>query len=143
MTIHRFSETSRLTFLLFPEKVGLGELPDFGTAASKNVGTNLDQIPDMSAFASALSNAQSGSGWYRLPTTDGKGLLLQMMLCVSAGAGNANYNFPIPFPNYVYAMAVLPGWSGGSVVNGGTLTKTNSQFYTNGAFSFSVIAIGR
>ena len=25
MTIHRFSETSRLTFLLFPENVGLGE----------------------------------------------------------------------------------------------------------------------
>lgn len=121
----------------------MGDLPDFGTAASKDVGTDLSQIPDMSAFPSSLSGVQSGSGWYRFPTPDGKGLLLQMMLCVSGGAGNANYNFPIPFPNYVYAMAVLPGGSGASVVNGGTLTKTNSQFYTNGAFSFSVIAIGR
>ncbi|EKO0934696.1 hypothetical protein PX575_000178 [Escherichia coli] len=33
------------------KKVGLGNLPNFGTAASRDVGTGADQIPDMSSFS--------------------------------------------------------------------------------------------
>lgn len=113
------------------------------TAALKDVGTAVGQIPDMSEFTSMVGSAQSSNGWYRLPTSDKKGVIIQWMLCSSSGAGKAVYNFPSPFPNAVFAMAVIPGGTGSSVVNGGALTTTGSEFYTNAAFTFSIIAIGR
>ncbi|HDG1667409.1 TPA: hypothetical protein PFE31_001657 [Kluyvera ascorbata] len=63
MTIHRFSETSRLTFLVFPEKVGLGELPDsFGNAASKNVGATAGTVAagDDSRIVNAVQPSNPG-----------------------------------------------------------------------------------
>lgn len=63
MTIHRFSETSRLTFLLFPENVGLGELPDsFGDAASKNVGITAGTVAagDDSRIVNAVQLSNPG-----------------------------------------------------------------------------------
>ncbi|MCZ3383898.1 hypothetical protein O3S68_16580 [Kosakonia sp. SOY2] len=113
------------------------------TAALKDVGTGIGQIPDMSSFTSSIGSTQSSSGWFKLPTPDGKGLLIQWMLCVTAAAGHATYNFPTPFPNNVFAMAMVPGGSGSSVVNAGGLTNSGAEFITNGAFTFSVIVVGR
>ncbi len=45
MTIHRFSETSRLTFLLFPENVGLGNLKYGAPLIGELVEWPLEQMP--------------------------------------------------------------------------------------------------
>ena len=77
MTIHRFSEASRLTFLLFPENVGLGE------AAKRDVGTGTNQLPDMSSFAKSDSRER---GWYLLPN----GHIHQYGIVVLSAVGTFN-----------------------------------------------------
>lgn len=74
-------------------KLGLGNLPKFGTAATKNVGTGTGQIPDMSSFV-GLNGA---SGYKYLPG----GTLIQWgtIATVSSPAGYTTGTFPIAFPN--------------------------------------------
>ncbi|MDU1195365.1 hypothetical protein [Kluyvera ascorbata] len=78
---------------LNPQKVGLGSLPTFGTAASKDVGTGANQIPDMSYFAASLER----NGWEKLPS----GKIRQWGYVTLSGYEGPpeTFNLPIPFPN--------------------------------------------
>lgn len=71
-----------------------------GEAAKRNVGTGVNEIPDMNSF-------QSGSGWFKLPS----GHIIQ---CGSVGVGNPNAqaftntaNFNIPFTTDVYGVIAI------------------------------------
>ncbi|MGT5871436.1 phage tail-collar fiber domain-containing protein [Escherichia coli] len=66
-----------------------------GTAATRNVGTGANQIPDMGAFASNLGSAGSlnGSGSLRLPG----GYLRQWGAAVANANGDVTVNFPVAF----------------------------------------------
>lgn len=70
-------------------KNGLANL-GLGTAATRNVGTGTNQIPDMSSFTNQLAV----NGYQKLPG----GLILQFMT-VTATATAAYYNLPIAWPN--------------------------------------------
>ncbi|MBY7250397.1 gp53-like domain-containing protein, partial [Enterobacter roggenkampii] len=83
MTIHRFSETSRLTFLLFPENVGLGDVAKAGVAGG----------------------LLASDGYITLPLIIGgvkTNVILQWVTGPTAGAETVNYpnvTFPVTFPN--------------------------------------------
>lgn len=64
-----------------------------GTAATKNVGTGANQIPDMSKFASLLS---TNAGYQKLPS----GLIIQWgtVNTPSTGAGSIDVTYPIVYP---------------------------------------------
>lgn len=63
-----------------------------GTAASRNVGTGTNQIPDMSSFQFSITG---DNGYFRLPN----GIIRQFGFVVGAAAGAVtNVTFPIPFP---------------------------------------------
>ncbi|YCI30115.1 phage tail protein [Erwinia sp. PK3-005] len=72
----------------FLKNLGLGE------AAKRDVGTGLNQIPDMSSFG-----AGKGSTWYKLHPSG----LIEMGGAIavngSAQAQKITVNYPIPFPN--------------------------------------------
>lgn len=70
--------------------LGLGDLPNFGTAASKNVGTGAGQIPDMSSFASQLGNPAV----FEFPN----GLIIQTGT-INITSGNQSITLPRAFPN--------------------------------------------
>ncbi|MBS9422509.1 phage tail protein [Photorhabdus caribbeanensis] len=99
----------------FVKNLGLNE------AAKREVGTGINQIPDMSSFTSSLVQ----SGWQKLPS----GLIEMWGIArVSAGGrpdlGYLN-NFPIPFPNKCFNITLThndwdpraAGIFGASVVN--------------------------
>lgn len=111
---------------------------ELGSAATANVGTGANQIPDMNSFTSLLSATQGGSGWMKFPG----GLIIQWYTAAKTGAGAQTFNFPIPFPNAFLSDSVTAGGSGGNVVNGGNVTKTSREFYSNAALSISVISVG-
>ncbi|HDG1720227.1 TPA: hypothetical protein PFE21_001491 [Kluyvera ascorbata] len=92
MTIHRFSETSRLTFLLFPENVGLGE------AAKRAVGTGENQIPDMSSFPLTVTGDLSSR---KLTTKLPNGLILKAVNGNADSNGWFSLNFDTPFPSEI------------------------------------------
>ncbi|MBC1189269.1 hypothetical protein HII27_26920, partial [Kluyvera sp. SCKS090646] len=71
---------------------GLGSLPTFGTAASKDVGTGAGQIPDMSSFPCLLEE----NGWEILP--NGKIKQWGLVQMSSSEGGNKVVPLPIPFP---------------------------------------------
>ncbi|MFU0867958.1 phage tail protein [Kluyvera ascorbata] len=101
------------------QNLGLGNLPTFGTAASKDVGTGTGQIPDMSAFASL----KDANGWLKLPG----GMILQWGRAIEA----ASINFPIPFPTACLCLQANKlaetGAGIGSVENGTpTVVSVNS-----------------
>ena len=75
-------------------KVGLGELPDsFGSAASRNIGTGTNQIPDMNSFTASLEQ----NGWEKMPS----GKIRQWGYVTLSGYEGPpeTFNLPIPFPN--------------------------------------------
>ncbi|HHN9538687.1 TPA: phage tail protein [Escherichia coli] len=89
--------------------VGLGE------AAQRNVGTGINQIPDMASFAVSLANP----GWTRLPN----GLMLQWGE-TPTGATSRSINFPVPFTAAVFVVCHFDaGWSSAS--NGSKWGATN------------------
>ncbi|WP_181945956.1 MULTISPECIES: gp53-like domain-containing protein [Enterobacteriaceae] len=78
---------------LNPQKVGLGELPDsFGSAASRNIGTGTNQIPDMNSFTASLEQ----NGWEKMPS----GLIRQWGYVTMSGYEGPpeTFNLPIAFP---------------------------------------------
>lgn len=83
--------------------LGLGDLPDFGTAAGKDVGTEAGQIPDMSSFASL----QAVSGWQKLPS----GMIIQWG-ATTIYDGKIT-SLPLAFPNAFCAVTCSsnPSWS--------------------------------
>lgn len=99
--------------------LGLGNLPTFGTAASKDVGTGTGQIPDMSSFTSL----KSANGWLKIPG----GMIIQWGSAVES----ATINFPIPFPTACLCLQANKlaeaGTGIGSVENGApTVVAINS-----------------
>lgn len=139
MTIHRFSEASRLTFLLFPENVGLG------TAAKKNVGTASGQIPDMSSFVSAgASNVFSSiviAGNRRIMEGIGSGTFVNGVL---------SFTLPLAYPDPGFTFIPTDVGAGvvvyaaqsvsGSVVN--IYGKNTGGGVLNGSFGFKYMAMG-
>lgn len=86
-------------------KVGLGE------AAKRNVGTEANQIPDMSSYA-------SGSGWRKMPD----GSIEQWGGIRFPGEHepvSANVSFPIPFTQTPDIIIVFDGGFGGGNMWGG------------------------
>ena len=99
-----------------------------GTAATKDVGTGENQIPDMSSFG-------SGSGWSQLPN----GKLLQWGT-YTGSATSGTINFPVPFPSSVGRVIMsLSGTSAdaGSIAyvvqDDNSLSKTSFFFRRAGA----------
>lgn len=139
MTIHRFSETSRLTFLLFPENVGLG------TAAKKNVGTASGQIPDMSSFVSAgASNVFSSiviAGNRRIMEGNGSGTFVNGVL---------SFTLPLAYPNTGFTFIPTDIGSGvvsyaAAIVSGSVVTiygKDANGNMLNASYGFKYIAMG-
>ncbi|PQQ41583.1 phage tail protein [Photorhabdus luminescens] len=83
----------------FAKNLGLNE------AAKREVGTGVNQIPDMSYFTANLT----GSGWQKLPS----GLIEMWGFVLANGYGSlkAGYlnNFPIPFPNACLNITLTHG----------------------------------
>lgn len=111
-----------------------------GTAATKNVGTGSNQLPDMTSFAASLS----GSGWQKLPG----GLIIQWGQVLSNSGGFAPWTYPIAFPNacfHVYTSAFV-----GASANNFTLTEignpgltaVTTACYVNGVQSSTAGQVG-
>uniref|UniRef100_UPI0036DC4CF0 gp53-like domain-containing protein n=1 Tax=Photorhabdus sp. RM322S TaxID=3342825 RepID=UPI0036DC4CF0 len=83
----------------FVKNLGLKE------AAKREVGTDINQIPDMSSFTANLTS----SGWQKLPS----GLIETWGFVLANGYGSleAGYlnNFPIPFPNACLNITLTHG----------------------------------
>ncbi|MCC8457956.1 gp53-like domain-containing protein [Photorhabdus aegyptia] len=83
----------------FAKNLGLNE------AAKREVGTGVNQIPDMSYFTANLTS----SGWQKLPS----GLIETWGFVLANGYGSleAGYlnNFPIPFPNACLNITLTHG----------------------------------
>ena len=79
----------------------MGNLPTFGTAASKDVGTGAGQIPDMSAWT---SNNGTGSGWRKSPD----GTLVNFGYASAPTAGPVSITFPAAFPNGIRSVSITP-----------------------------------
>lgn len=76
------------------EYLGLGE------AAKRGVGTDNNQLPDMSSFAASLS----GNGWQKLPS----GLIIQWAQILSNSGGFAPWTYPIAFPSACLQVYATP-----------------------------------
>ncbi|MCT8341894.1 phage tail protein [Photorhabdus kleinii] len=83
----------------FVKNLGLNE------AAKREIGTGINQIPDMSYFTANLTSA----GWQKLPS----GLIETWGFVLANGYGSleAGYlnNFPIPFPNACLNITLTHG----------------------------------
>lgn len=76
--------------------VGLGE------ASRRDIGTGLNQVPDMSFFASAFGGA---NGYCKLPN----GVILQCAAISGIPAGGSlEVTYPIPFPNLMMFVIAAP-----------------------------------
>ncbi|WP_343711503.1 phage tail protein [Kosakonia radicincitans] len=111
-----------------------------GTAATKNVGTGANQIPDMSAFT-------SGANWFMLPG----GFIVQFFTALMADTSAATkvVSFPFAFPNGAISVVAThngsqPGIAGIFGIN--NLSKTTFQSYTSvtpqGSIGAFIIAVG-
>lgn len=85
----------------------MGDLPDFGTAASKDVGVGTGQIPDMSSWT---SGGNATAGWRKSP--DG---FIEQWGKLSVSGADLVVTLPIPFPNGVYTVIATadPAYSNG------------------------------
>lgn len=75
------------------EYLGLGNLPTFGTAASRDVGTEANQIPDMSSFSASLSSF----GYQKLPS----GVIEQWVRVENSTGTSGSVALPMTFPNAI------------------------------------------
>lgn len=80
----------------FLQNLGLGNLPTFGTAASRDVGTGANQIPDMSSFTSLTGPV----GAISLPG----GFMLQWINFVVGQGGKSTVAFPTSFLSQIYSV---------------------------------------
>ncbi|MDN0095841.1 gp53-like domain-containing protein [Yersinia rohdei] len=115
---------------------------ELGTAATRNIGSGTNQIPDMSLF-----NFNSGvSGYQILPS----GLILQWGTVTTTAANTfAAWTFPIPFPNVCRTYFAMTENGGGAPYYAGRalsslITKTQALVSCNynGTASNSCLAIG-
>ncbi len=118
MTIHRFSETSRLTFLLFPENVGLGEL----------------------ALAGTMTGVFDTNGYLKIPAIIGgvkKTLIIQWGQGNNAPSATSQTSYPIPFPEKVFQVIPIGFQVAGNQQSYVTLNSTTplDKFTWNGFFA--------
>lgn len=120
------------------KNLGLGDL---GTAAKRNVGTGINQIPDMSSFGAQLAQ----NGYFSLPG----GVVVQYGQWSWTGNNvTANVTLPTAFPNQLlWGMAAFNGSQGGtpdnvyvSGGNRGVITLTHAG--DNGAGNARWICVG-
>lgn len=105
------------------------------TAAKRDVGTGVNQIPDMSSFAGVFAT----SGYQKLPG----GLIIQWGWASTSTAGTT-HNYPIAFPNSAFVVLSSDSWVS-SLEYIATQTLSNSQFMAKGSNvtpGFSFLAIG-
>jgi hypothetical protein len=79
-----------------------------GTAATRNVGTGANQIPDMSSFLTNIKSSPAGLYHY-LPS----GLLIQFGN-IAASSGDVTTTFPVAFPNACLKVMATQSYSAGS-----------------------------
>ena len=83
-------------------KLGLGNLPTFGTAASKDVGTGAGQIPDMSAWTGSFGANESAGTWYKMPN----GIIVQEGISTPpSSSGQSIITLPIPFTSRILSYS--------------------------------------
>lgn len=118
-----------------------------GTAATKNIGTGANQVPDMNSF-NGYKGGSVTNGWQALPS----GLIIQWYTGTHPGDSTAwSYNFPIPFPNaFLGDTAVVAGATNNrSYINGSTSSNTSRSWIVTkdnpsagGPVSLTSIAFG-
>ncbi|WP_354676428.1 phage tail protein [Citrobacter portucalensis] len=101
-------------------KSGLRTYLELKSAAQRDIGIGINQIPDMNSFPTELNN----SGYQKLPG----GLIIQWGR-ETIPAGGIFVNFPIPFPNIVFSIAL------GAAGDSSAIITANG--YQNNGFSFS------
>lgn len=105
-------------------------IASLGTAASRNVGTGTNQIPDMSSFQFSITG---DNGYFRLPN----GVIRQFGYVINATPGAiTNVTFPIPFPTKRFAQ----GYSMASPSTGAT-TQSVLQFIAPSLTGFGMANI--
>lgn len=92
-------------------------------AASRTIGSGLNQVPDMGLFASSGTH----SGYQKLPG----GLIIQWGVS-AIPAGGIFVSYPIPFPTSTYV--VLLGAVGGAGSPAASIVANN---YLNNGFTFN------
>ncbi|HDL8243925.1 TPA: hypothetical protein PXQ75_001992, partial [Yersinia enterocolitica] len=113
---------------------------ELGTAATKNVGTGVGQIPDMSSFISSFAQ----NGYFKFPG----GLIIQWGEVTGSTTATVPANFPIPFPNALMSTALaldLIGPSYATLQNqtlGGISVNTWNSAGNRAALAIRYIAIG-
>ncbi|HHB9631482.1 TPA: hypothetical protein ACOR5V_001857 [Escherichia coli] len=131
-------------------KVGLGE------AATRNVGTDTGQVPDMSSFTTGYSGAanwpNSKSGWSKGPD----GVITQWgIFGFPVGQTGTNVVFPLPFParvesitltmadiqEYLLSPTTMPAYGVSSP--GTSRTGFTARMSGAGGFNLCYIAKGR
>lgn len=91
----------------------ISDILGLGTAATKNVGTGANQIPDMNSFSSDWSVSQT-AGYQKLPS----GFIFQWFSATINTLGNtASFNLPMPFPSLFMSMSAIIGGDGGVILN--------------------------
>lgn len=90
---------------LFVKNLGLGNLPTFGTAASADVGTGANQIPDMNSFISSIGS----TGFQTLPG----GRIEQWGQNTITSGGASVITLPMAVPNGVlHSIVTFQGSQG-------------------------------
>lgn len=115
-----------LTDLSGKDVAAILEYLHLGEAAKHDVGTGINQIPDMSAWT---SGGDSNAGWRRTP--DG---LIEQWGRVKASA-LTTVTTPIPFPNSMYTVIATgdPNYSNG-IETAQAWVQTNNTFIINGGW---------
>lgn len=135
---------------LFVKNLGLGE------AATRNVGTDTGQVPDMSSFITGYSGAadwpNSKSGWSKGPD----GVITQWgIFGFPVGQTGTNVVFPLPFParvesitltmadiqEYLLSPTTMPAYGVNST--GTSRTGFTARMSGAGGFNLCYIAKGR
>jgi phage-related tail fiber protein len=109
-----------LTSLSGKDVAGLLSYLGLGEAAKRNVGTNDNQIPDMSSFTRNLNT----SGWQKLPG----GLIIQWGRVMPPAPGSSQaVSYPVTF-NLLLGLAIsLNAVSGNTGCAGATATNTQTS----------------
>ncbi|WP_249415668.1 gp53-like domain-containing protein [Enterobacter hormaechei] len=134
----------------FLQNLGLGE------AATRNVGTDTGQVPDMSSFTTGHSGAADWpnpkSGWSKGPD----GVITQWgIFGFPVGQTGTNVVFPLPFPAWVESITLtmadiqesllspttMPAYGVNS--NGTSRTGFTARMSGSGGFNLCYIAKGR
>ncbi|SAC57183.1 phage tail protein [Enterobacter roggenkampii] len=121
---------------VFLQNLGLG------TAANKNVGNSVGQVPDMSFFP---SNAAGRGVWFKFPN----GMILQVLECSCPSTDTAGYQFQLPttFPTNFSGAILTPKDPIGDIVTSPTympdsLSAIRVYNFSGGGNNITALCIG-